>query len=242
MLKMKPFQRAIIPAVLIFIALASAQLACGYRMYAAAPPPTGANPGAEGILPTEGAVVVKPPAIPEARMLSLEFPSQIRAGDADVVRLTLEVDDSGNLTPTVSTPGNVTKGEVIVIPNLYETHNVMAEARLDLAGVDIRPGETVSEALLPRQKITFYWSVRPEEVGTYKGTVWFYLHFVPKAGGPESRQALSAQPIEIEATSFLGMKGDLARWTGLAGTLISSVLGFPFLETMLKWIWKRLRG
>ena len=176
------------------------------------------------------------------RMLTLEFPPKIRAGDSDVVRLILEVDESGNLTATVSVAGNSIRGQVVIIPNLYDTHNVLAEARLDMAGVDIRPPETVSETLLPGQKATFYWSVLPPDVGRFKGTVWFYLHFVPKTSGVESRQALSAQPIEIEATSFLGLRANPARWLGIAGTFLSTVLGFPFLETILKWLWKRLRA
>jgi len=37
--------------------------------------------------------------IPERRRLTLEFPARIRAGDSDIVRLTLELDASGNITP-----------------------------------------------------------------------------------------------------------------------------------------------
>lgn len=192
-------------------------------------------------VPTPLPEKVLPPAIPEMRMLTLEYPAKIRAGDSDVVRLTLELDENGNLTPTVSAAGNVISGQVVVIPNLYETHNVLAEARLDMAGIDVRPAETISETLLPGQKVTFYWSLLPAEIGNYKGTVWFYLHFIPKAGGLESRQAISAQPVEIEATSFFGLGARSARWLGAIGSLLSSVLGLPFLEAILKWLWKRLR-
>lgn len=185
--------------------------------------------------------VIKPPAIPEMRMLTLEYPAKIKAGDSDVVRLTLEVDEQGNLTPTVSAQGKVIQGQVVVIPNLYETHNVLAEARLDMAGMDIRPSETVSEPLLPGQKVSFYWSVLPPGVGYFKGTVWFYLRFIPKAGGAESRQAISAQSIEIESTTFFGLGAKPARWFGVIGSVLSSVLGLPFLEAILQWLWKRLR-
>jgi hypothetical protein len=224
----------------LFVSLLVMQLACG--MGASAPMRPANVPATPVAAPTAAQVIELPPAITEIRMLTLEFPPKIRAGDSDVVRLTLEVDDNGNLTPTVLTEGNVTRGEVIIIPNLYDSHNILAEARLDMAGVDIRPSETISETLLPRQKITFYWSVLPADVGRYKGTVWFYLRFIPKASGMESRQALSAQTIEIEATTFFGLRANPARWLGIAGTFISSVLGLPFLETILKWLWKRLRG
>src|SRR5690606_10050141 len=48
-----------------------------------------------------------PPALPEQRRLTVEYPPVIRAGDSDLVRLTLEVDAGGNLTPTAEVGGNV---------------------------------------------------------------------------------------------------------------------------------------
>ncbi len=231
------------PALLVFSVFAlllSLQLACG--LGSSAPQRPAAALATRIAVPTEAQSLQLPPAVPETRLLVLEYPAAIRAGDSDVVRLTLELDESGNLTPTAEIQGNIIQGAVISIPNVYETHNVLAEARLDMAGVDVRPGDLVSETLLPRQKVTFYWSILPSEVGKYKGTVWFYLHFVPKVTGLESRQALSAQMIEIESTSFLGLRANLARWLGVAGTFISSVLGLPFLEGVLKWLWQRLRG
>src|SRR5512138_1354461 len=58
------------------------------------------------------------PALPERRRLTLEFPPEIRVGDADVVRLTLEVDELGNLTPTAEIGGHVVTGQTVEIPNL----------------------------------------------------------------------------------------------------------------------------
>jgi len=193
-------------------------------------------------VPTSNHQIDLSPSISEMRMLTLEFPTMIRAGDSDVVRLALEIDDSGSLTPMVEVDGNISEGKAINVPNLYETHNILAEARLDIAGMDVRPSGTVSEVLLPGQRVIFYWSVLPVEVGRYKGTVWFYLHFIPKTSGEESRMALSAQPIEIEATSFFGLRANSARWLGFSGAFISALLGFPFLETMLKVIWKRMHA
>ncbi|HSG43638.1 MAG TPA: hypothetical protein VLA72_10835, partial [Anaerolineales bacterium] len=69
------------------------------------------------------------PTIPERRRLTLEYPRYMRAGDSDVVRLTLEVDDLGNIVPTAEIDGNVVTGEVVEIPNLYLTHHVVAEAK-----------------------------------------------------------------------------------------------------------------
>ena len=179
------------------------------------------------------------PAIPERRRLTVEFPPQIRAGDSDLVRLTLEVDDLGNLTPTAEIGGNVVNGQVVEIPNLYESHHVIAEARFDLAGMDVRPADLVSEALAPGNSVTFRWSIRPADVGVYRGTVWLYLRFVDKQTGEESRKTVSAQLVEIEAVNFLGLSGNWARTTGIIGSVVGTVIGFPFLEDIVKFLLKR---
>jgi hypothetical protein len=179
------------------------------------------------------------PAIPERRRLTLEFPPQIRAGDSDLVRLTLEVDDLGNLTPTAQIGGNVIAGEVVEIPNLYESHHVIAEARFDLAGMEVRPAELVSEPLAPGNSVTFRWSIRPPDVGVYRGTIWLYLRFVDKQTGEESQKTVSAQLIEIEAVNFLGLSGEFARTTGVIGSVVGTIIGFPFFEDILRFLFKR---
>lgn len=178
------------------------------------------------------------PAMPERRRLTLEFPPEIRAGDSDRVRLTLEVDELGNITPTAEVGGNVVTGEVIEIPNLYETHQVIVEARFDIAGLDVRPMDLISEPITQGTSATFYWSVRPQEVGTYRGTIWLYLRFVDKSSGEESREPISAQSVEIEAVNFLGFSGQFARTTGVVGSIVGTVIGFPFLEDIIKFLFK----
>ncbi|MDX9991978.1 MAG: hypothetical protein RBS68_07980 [Anaerolineales bacterium] len=228
----------------IGLTLLLAPLACGPVPEAVAPEATEepAYPQAVAtpleILPTPS-LVAPQPALSEARMLTLEFPPRLRAGDSELIHLTLEVDDHGQLTATAETGGNLTQGQVIQIPNIYDTHYVWAEARLDMAGVQISPAGAISESLRPGQKLRFSWSVRAEQVGRYRGTLWFYLRFSPIAGGPEERLALSSQKIEIEAVNFFGLKAQPARWLGALGTVLSAVLGMPFLEGSLKWLWAR---
>jgi len=176
------------------------------------------------------------PAVPESRYLTLEWPSAMRVGDADVVRLTLEVDAGGNLTAAAETGGQQAHGGVIQLPDVYDTHNVVAEARLDMAGVQVKPPETVSEPLSAGRSVTFYWSVSPPRAGVYPGTVWFYLHFIPRKGGVESRQAVSAQRIEIRAVTLFGLAAAPARMIGGLGSLISAILGFPFVEDIFRWL------
>jgi hypothetical protein len=163
----------------------------------------------------------------------------MRVGDSELVRLTLEVNDLGNVTPTAQIGGNVITGEVVEIPNLYESHNIIAETRFDIAGMEVRPADLVSEPLSPGASVTFYWSIRPPDAGVYHGTIWLHLRFVDKASGEESRKAVSAQILEIEAVNLLGLSGNLARTTGVVGSIVGTVIGFPFLEDILKFIFKK---
>lgn len=173
--------------------------------------------------------------------MSLEFPPRIRSGDSDIIRLTLEVDDLGGVTPTAEFEGNKVTGETVDIPNLYETHNVTAEARLDMAGMEVRPPELVSAPMSPGQSVTFYWSVRPSSAGTFKGTAWLFLRFTDKVTGAESQRAISAQAIEVESTALFGFSAGVARTTGALGSLVGGILGIPFFEDILKLIFRRVR-
>ena len=219
------------------LTLIALSLACG-GSNASAPPNARPTLAAAS---TPLAVSTVQPAIPEQRRLTLEFPPQIRAGDSDIVSLKLEVDSLGNLTPTAEVAGNVVVGGTVEIPNLYKTHYVTAEARLDLAGVEVRPSEITSEPLLPGQTVTFYWSVRPSETGVYRGTAWLFLKFVDKVSGEESRRALSAQRVEIEAVNFLGLSANFARTAGALGSIVGGVIGFPFFADVAKFVVGRRR-
>jgi hypothetical protein len=191
-------------------------------------------------VPTQQPTTVPPPAIPEQRLLILEWPSKIHVGDAEIVRLSLEMDTEGKLTPTAYIESSQVQSKPVEIPNLYTTHTIIAEASLEIAGMEYRPSGEVSEALLPGQPVTFVWSVRPAEIGRYRGTVWLHLRFIPRQGGQETRTVLSAQLIEIEAVNFLGLGGATARVLGGVGVVIGSVLGLDnLIPWFIKLVWPR---
>ena len=213
----------------------------------AAPPPAATEPPAEAeptgtlpsISPTDFLAITPQPAINESRRLTLEFPPRIRTGDSDIVRLTLEVDELSNVTPTAQFGDHVVTGETVQIPNLYESHHVIAESRFDIAGMEVRPADLISIPLAPGQAATFSWSIRPPETGVYRGTIWLYLQFVDKLNGDESRITVSAQIVEIEAVNILGLSGSFARTAGLIGSVIGTVIGFPFFEDIVKYFFRR---
>ena len=216
-----------------------ASIACAGSVDSAAPAPPIVESTSQAAQPTQ---IAAPPAIPETRRLTLEFPPKMRAGvEGDIVRLTLEVDELGNITPTAQIEGNVVVGETVEIPDLYETHNVTAEARFDIAGMEVQPPEAIMEPLKRGQSATFYWSIRPQDPGKYRGTVWLHLNFTDKSTGEESRIAVSAQIVEIEAVDFFGLSVNVARTSGVVGSIVGGVVGFPFIEDIIKFIFKRRR-
>jgi hypothetical protein len=152
------------------------------------------------------------PSLPEARTIHLKFSPTMRAGDSQIVELNLSAD--GVATDT----------------SLYEQYRVISEARLDLPFADVRPADIVSTALGEGGAATFYWDVNPREEGELRGTVWLYLRLVPKAGGDETRQPVSAQLIGIRSKSVLGRTGSQARALGVIGVIVGLVMGFPFIR------------
>jgi hypothetical protein len=194
--------------------------------------------------PTEVMLVptqLSPPSLQERRLAVLEWPTSIHVGDSDVLTLTLLVDQVGMLTPTAQFAGHKVTGETVFIPDLYDTYNLVAAARLDLAGVQVSPQGMVSQPMRPGQKIFFSWSISPNQLGQYRGTLWLYLNLVPKNGGDPDQITLLAPEVQIESVSVLGMPGPVARWSGVAGTGLSFVFGFPFIESLLKKLWKWMR-
>jgi hypothetical protein len=209
----------------------------------AAAEPTAVSPGeiAATFSPTPAPTAAPTvlPALTESRRLNLEWPPKLREGDSGLIKMTLEIDDQGNLTPTAQFEGNVVRGETVIIPNLYDTHNVVAEARLDMAGVEISPDGEISEPLRAGQAATFFWNIHTPQIGRFKGTVWLHLRFIPLSGDEqESRTVVSAQLIEVETVNFLGLGGTPARLLGGVGTLVGSILG---LDNVVPWVWGRFR-
>lgn len=173
------------------------------------------------------------PMVKEARYLTLEWPARIRVGDSDVIRLTLEVDDQGILTPTAIIAGHEVRGEVVYVPDLYDTHNIIATARLDLTGMQIIPNSTIEQPLVSGEKVDYFWSVMTDEIATYRGTVWLYLRFLPLDGGEEMQKPLTAQVIEISSVNLFGLGGTPARLLGSVGIIIGALLGLDDILMIL---------
>jgi hypothetical protein len=212
-------------------------LSDGPSMVERLPTPTGMFAGP--ILQTPAPNETPAPALLERRWLVLEWPRTIREKDSDLVVLTIAVDEGGGLTATVLQPGQGDgQSTPVDIPNIYETHSLLAVARLDMAGMEVYR-DSIREPLLPGRPATFRWSVRANDSGTYRGVVWLHLEMIPRGGGAVNEMLLLSRPIEIRAVTVLGLPGDLARVLGGFALAASTILGFPFVQ---QWIERMRKG
>lgn len=183
-------------------------------------------------------LMTQQPALLEQRLMILEWPETLREKDSGLIMLTITMNEKAQPTMTVEAPGvNIP----IDIPDIYDTHNIVAVARLDLAGMEAYR-ENIREPLLPGQTIKFPWSIRASEAGTYQGVVWLRLEITPKSGGQTEEMLLLARTIEIKVVTILGMSGSLARFLGGVGLVISTVLGYPFIQAGIAEWQKRRKG
>lgn len=164
-----------------------------------------------------------PPAIAGPRTLNIEWPPRVRAGETASIRLIFAPSSQpGQLAPAVS--------------EMSGAYSVLAEARLELPGVPHAPLGQVSQALLPDRSLTFVWDLQPLLAGQPQGTLWLHLRFIPSAAGPELRQVLTAQRLEVRVIDFFGLTGPWARALGSAGAVLGAALG---LDGVARWLWRR---
>lgn len=181
-------------------------------------------------LPTLVGGAGAPPAVREARLVELRWSPKVRLGDSQVIRLSIDVD------PQVSSSSE---------PDVYSTHNVLAEALLELPGAEITPGSAISTPLRSGRSVTFLWSARPLRAGETSGDLSLHLRFVPLAAGPsavESRRLVSSQRIEVQAASLFGLSGPTARLLGSVGVLLGVLLGLdPLYKKFAVWLMGKLQ-
>ena len=170
---------------------------------------------------------------PETRRLTLQFPTSLRLGDSGVIKLSLETEETlASNSLTAESTAQETAGQAATVPNIYQTHNVIAEADADLPGVQTRPSGPVSEPLLPGESITFLWSVRPSEPAMYRGTVWLFLNFVDKVTGARTRLALAAPSVQIQAAGLprFWLAEEYLAWLELLSMFITPLYVYFFVS------------
>jgi hypothetical protein len=164
-----------------------------------------------------------PPAIAASRLLLLRWSPVMRLGDLDQVELHFgQAEPSGPSKPAAAPSAGA--------------YSVLAEARLELPDLPHSPPGEVSQALTPGRPLAFTWDLLPAVAGEADGTLWLHLRYISSTGGPELRQVLTAQRLQVRVIDFLGLGGSWARALGSAGLVLGAVL---CLDGVVFWLWSR---
>ncbi|MCL4561635.1 MAG: hypothetical protein M1281_13605 [Chloroflexi bacterium] len=153
----------------------------------------------------------------DGRRVILEWTPNVRMGDKGEVNLTLA---------PISQGGQSQQGKSSSEAALTPTH-VLAVARLELTGGLVSPVAEASEPLLIGKQLSFYWNFTPASPGTYPGTVWLHLRFIPADQTVGESVAVSAQKIGIHTVTFLGLTSVQAKMAGAMALLLGGLLAVP---------------
>lgn len=153
-----------------------------------------------------------------AGQVKLRWPIMIRAGDLAEIRLIIEPAFHGD---PVGDPGTNAEGE----PESTSYGQMGSfSAHLDLPGIRFSPMGEIGLAKPIDNPATFLWSLRPEDVGNYQGSLWLYFHSGDGNNGDTTRKVLLNQLVDLSVRSFLGLTGQQARLLGGVGILIGAYI------------------
>lgn len=165
-------------------------------------------------------------AVLEERQVRLEWPNSMRIGDSGEIRLTFEPGGGDSID---GSPG--TK-----FSNVYSQYNLMAEGRVEAAGVRVVPANPIRESLPDGQTIRYMWKITAEKTGVYAGTVWLSLRFLPLDGKEPIQSPIFITTINLRETSLWGISGPAARLLGGLGLLLGTGLYFDVMINL----WRKL--
>jgi hypothetical protein len=156
------------------------------------------------------------PAILGSRLVSVEWPSVMRIADRYWMELDFSQPDDG-LTQTAQPVG---------FSDAYEDYNLMAEARFEVAGIRVEPSNPTRQSMPRGQPLKFKWQLTANQPGTYDGTLWFSLRFLPLDGKAPSQEPVYVQKVRLTTTSLVGMTAPEVRKVGGVGAFLGVMLLF----------------
>jgi hypothetical protein len=156
-----------------------------------------------------------PAAIVEARVVEVEWPTRVRLGDSDGVRVTLAPYAAGYVV-TTEIEGNTTLTQTVNVarPAGYELFGM---ARLEGVGFDIAPNIEQANPLPAGESVTWRWTLTPRAPGQHRLTLNLLLQW----RGPQPREAqLYSRTLTVEVMSFLGLSTRMTMWLGVLGMML----------------------
>lgn len=187
--------------------------------------------GAAEMQPPDGGKNRTPTSM-ESRQVRLEWPSGMRIGDTEQMVLRFEPVES-----EADAPGNQPG-----VNTIYDHYNLMAEGRLETVGFRVEPAEARRESMPDGQKVSIKWQISSERTGTYDGTVWLSLRYLPLDGSKASQAPIFIKPISIQVNSLLGLSRGTTSLVGGVGVVLAGMVAYgDIMELGRKWIKRKDR-
>jgi hypothetical protein len=163
-------------------------------------------------------------AVPGYGRLTLEWDSHNPIGDISIIKLSFDLeernDHSGVSQPSIK--ARFSNSSQYVVVNQVEVNEEaakLAEARLELAGVDLKPLGIVGQPFRPGGEVVFYWNVNSLVEGDFQGSAWLYVVDKSAPKNLRSRDPVAIQPIDLHWRDLFGLSGTAARYVGIFGLL-----------------------
>ncbi len=164
-----------------------------------------------------------------ARQVELEWPESMRIGEDGTISLVFEPVEVDDISPSQGTG----------YTDIYTRFNIMAEARYDVAGVNLVPANPTRESMPSSQPVKFYWKVNTDQVGTFNGTVWLSLRYLPLDGSQVKQVPIYVREITTRTVSLIGLTEGKATILGGVGILVAAILIYDDLINLVrKWVRK----
>jgi hypothetical protein len=183
-------------------------------------------------IPTQVPVETSAPVV-EARRVEVEWPSRMRLGDSDTIRLSL-VPSSGGYKIEAEFPEHTLQVQDLNVAR-PEGYELFAVAALNGVGIDISPAGDQPSYLPVDQGISWHWSVRPNEPGQQRLTISLKLRWEPQPTGAGTVREASvySKSLDVTVSSFFGLTRAQAMGGGLAGLFVGMTLTVASLSGVL---------
>jgi hypothetical protein len=167
-------------------------------------------------------------------MIEVEWPSQMRLGDSDIVRLAL-VPSAGGYTLQTEFPEHQASSEPLEIerPGGY---TLSAAAWLEGVGFDIDPTSGDPQELPVDSPVTWRWTISPRSAGQHRLSLRVHLIWIPQPGAdlPPREIQIFSKPLTVQVLSMFGLNTMQAALLGLAGAAAGGSLGVPLAWYFLR--------
>jgi hypothetical protein len=151
--------------------------------------------------------------------MTLKWDSHHPIGDVSVIELSLDLEERDDLVFAPIPQKSISYTSSYRNPG--ETDTVLsaelAEARLELPGIEVKPREMVAQPFHPGGEAVFYWNVISNIEGDFMGRIWVYVRNQANSGKEANRYPIAVQPVEFNWQSFFGLNGTMARYIGIFG-------------------------